>query len=178
MEIKSTNRDDFRKVYDENYTLLMQVSIHIVYNQEIAEDIVQEAFERFFIKNMSFPSMDDAKYWLLRVTKNLALNHLKHNKRELQLVEKVKKMPGSETANYADSSKAVIEEEERRRVRAAVEALPDNLRLVIQLKEYSGLDYKAIGKVLGISETNVKVRVHRARRKLESLLTSEERDVY
>ncbi len=178
MEIKSTNRDDFRKVYDENYTLLMQVSMHIVYNQEIAEDIVQEAFERFFIKNMSFPSMDDAKYWLLRVTKNLALNHLKHNKRELQLVEKVKKMPGSETANYVDSARTVIEEEERKRVRAAVEALPDNLRLVIQLKEYSGLDYKAIGKVLGISETNVKVRVHRARRKLESLLASEDKDVY
>ena len=178
MEIKSTNRDDFRKVYDENYTLLMQVSIHIVYNQEIAEDIVQEAFERFFIKNMSFPSMDDAKYWLLRVTKNLALNHLKRNKRELQLVEKVKKMPGSEVANYTDSAHAVIEEEDRRRVRNAIESLPENLKLVIQLKEYSGLDYKAIGKVLGISETNVKVRVHRARRKLESLLSSEERDVY
>ena len=44
MEVKSTNRDDFRKVYDANYTLLMQVVMHIVYNQEIAEDLVQEAF--------------------------------------------------------------------------------------------------------------------------------------
>ncbi len=178
MEIKSTNRDDFRKVYDENYTLLMQVAMHIVYNQTIAEDLVQEAFERFFVKNITFPSMDEAKYWLLRVTKNLALNHLKHNKRELQLVEKVKRTPGSEMANYVDSEVSVIAEEDRKRVRNAVEALPENLKLVIQLKEYSGLDYKAIGKVLGISETNVKVRVHRARRKLETLLSREEKDVY
>ncbi len=177
MEVKSTNRDDFRKVYDANYTLLMQVVMHIVYNQEIAEDLVQEAFERFYVKNISFPTMDEAKYWLLRVSKNLALNHIRRNKREIQLVEKVKKMPG-ETVNFFDSSKAVIEEEEKRSVRDAINALPENLRSVIQLKEYSGLDYKAIGKILGISETNVKVRVHRARKKLEELLCSEDRDVY
>lgn len=177
MEIKSTNREDFRKVYDANYTLLMQVVMHIVYNQEIAEDLVQEAFERFYVKNISFPTMDEAKYWLLRVSKNLALNHIRRNKREIQLVEKVKKLPG-ETVNFFDSSKAVIEEEERRNVREAVNSLPENLRSVIQLKEYSGLDYKAIGKVLGISETNVKVRVHRARKKLEEILAAEDRDVY
>ena len=177
MEVKSTNRDDFRKVYDANYTLLMQVVMHIVYNQEIAEDLVQEAFERFYVKNISFPTMDEAKYWLLRVSKNLALNHIRRNKREIQLVEKVKKLPG-ETVNFFDSSKAVIEEEERRNVREAVNSLPENLRSVIQLKEYSGLDYKAIGKVLGISETNVKVRVHRARKKLEEILSAEDRDVY
>ena len=177
MEIKSTNREDFRKVYDANYTLLMQVVMHIVYNQEIAEDLVQETFERFYVKNISFPTMDDAKYWLLRVSKNLALNNVRRNKREIQLVDKVKKMPG-ETANYYDYSKAVMEEEERKAVRDAVNALPENLRSVIQLKEYSGLDYKAIGKVLGISETNVKVRVHRARKKLEEILSSEDKDVY
>lgn len=177
MEVKSTNRDDFRKVYDANYTLLMQVVMHIVFNQEIAEDLVQEAFERFYVKNISFPTMDEAKYWLLRVSKNLALNHIRRNKREIQLVEKVKKLPG-ETVNFFDSSKAVIEEEERRNVREAVNSLPENLRSVIQLKEYSGLDYKAIGKVLGISETNVKVRVHRARKKLEEILAAEDRDVY
>ena len=177
MEVKSTNRDDFRKVYDANYTLLMQVVMHIVYNQEIAEDLVQEAFERFYVKNISFPTMDEAKYWLLRVSKNLALNHIRRNKREIQLVEKVKKLPG-ETVNFFDSSKAVIEDEERRNVREAVNSLPENLRSVIQLKEYSGLDYKAIGKVLGISETNVKVRVHRARKKLEEILAAEDRDVY
>ena len=177
MEVKSTNRDDFRKVYDANYTLLMQVVMHSVYNQEIAEDLVQEAFERFYVKNISFPTMDEAKYWLLRVSKNLALNHIRRNKREIQLVEKVKKLP-VETVNFFDSSKAVIEEEERRNVREAVNSLPENLRSVIQLKEYSGLDYKAIGKVLGISETNVKVRVHRARKKLEEILAAEDRDVY
>ena len=177
MEIKSTDRDDFRRIYDADYHLIIQVIMHIVYNIEIAEDLTQEAFERFYVKNMTFPSEDDAKYWLLRVAKNLALNHIRHTKRETEMVEKVKRMP-SQTVDDNDGAKAAIEAENRREVRAAIESLPENLRLVIQLKEYSGLDYKAIAKVLGISETNVKVRVFRARKKLEEALSTEDRDVY
>ena len=177
MEIKSTDRDDFRLVYDANYHLLVQVIMHIVYNLEVAEDLTQEAFERFYVKNMTFPSEDDAKYWLLRVAKNLALNHVRRNKREGEMVEKVKHMPRS-PHNDRDGEREVIDAENRMEVRAAIDSLPENLRMVIQLREFSGLDYKSIAKVLGISETNVKVRVFRARKKLEEALGSEDRDVY
>ena len=177
MEIKSTDRDDFRRIYDENYQLLMQVIMHIVYNIEIAEDLTQEAFERFYVKNMTFPSEEDAKYWLIRVAKNLALNHIRRNKREIELVEKARQNP-SASVEMRDAQQLAVEADERKAVRNAIESLPENLRLVIQLKEYSGLDYKAIAKVLGISETNVKVRVYRARKKLEEALATEDRDVY
>lgn len=177
MNIKSTDREDFKLIYDQNYQLIMQVVMHIVYSLDVAEDLTQETFERFYVKNMSFPSEEDAKYWLLRVAKNLALNHVRRNKRELQMVEKVKKVPDS-TSNGFDGAKEVMREESRNEVRRAIEMLPENLRVVIQLKEFSGLDYKAIGRVLGISETNVKVRVHRARKKLEEVLVKEEGDVY
>ncbi len=177
MEIKSTDRDDFKRIYDDNYHLLIQVIMHIVYNIEIAEDLTQEAFERFYVKNMTFPSEDDAKYWLIRVAKNLALNHIRRNKREIEMVEKARQNPSS-SVEMRDAAQAAVEADERRVVRNAIESLPENLRLVIQLKEYSGLDYKAIAKVLGISETNVKVRVYRARKKLEEALSTEDRDVY
>lgn len=176
MEIKSTDRDDFIAIYEANYHLIIQVIQHIVYNLEIAEDLTQETFERFYIKNMTFPSEDDAKYWLLRVAKNLALNHIRRNKREIQMIEKIKKVPVESSSKEGIGK--VIEEENKREVRLAISQLPENLRLVIQLKEFSDLDYKSIGKVLGISETNVKVRVHRARKKLEELLTREDKDVY
>ena len=176
MEIKSTDRDDFRAIYEANYHLMIQVIQHIVYNLEIAEDLTQETFERFYVKNMTFPSEDDAKYWLLRVAKNLALNHIRRNKREIQMIEKIKKVPVENSSKEGIGK--VIEEESKREVRLAISQLPENLRLVIQLKEFSDLDYKSIGKVLGISETNVKVRVHRARKKLEELLTREDKDVY
>lgn len=176
MEIKSTDRDDFKAIYEANYHLIIQVIQHIVYNLEIAEDLTQETFERFYVKNMTFPSEDDAKYWLLRVAKNLALNHIRRNKREIQMIEKIKKVPVDNSQKEGIGK--LIEEENKKEVRLAISQLPENLRLVIQLKEFSDLDYKSIGKVLGISETNVKVRVHRARKKLEELLRMEDKDVY
>ena len=71
-----------------------------------------------------------------------------------------------------------MEGETVKEVRAAIKALPENLRMVIILKEYGHLDYKAIGRVLGISEGNVKIRVHRARKKLEESLSGDEGYVY
>ncbi len=176
MEIKSTDRDCFKLIYEENYVLVMSVIIHIVYNKDIAEDLTQEAFERFYLKNITFPSEDDARFWLLRVAKNLALNSVRRNKREIQMIQSSKK--DSDSLASSDGSENILNEESRREVRAAIESLPENLRLVIELKEYSNLDYKTIGKTLGISETNVKVRVYRARKRLEELLVKEDLDVY
>ena len=175
MDIRSTDKDDFRFVFDRDYPLLVDVAYHIVWDLDTAEDLAEEAFERFFMRSMSFPSADDARYWLLRVVKNLALNFLRRNKRELEVVSSV----GKEELSYNESGESnLIRNEERRLVRNAIESLPENLRLVIQLKEFTSLDYKAIGRVLGISETNVKVRVHRARKKLEEILGKEAGDVY
>lgn len=176
MNIKSTDREDFKLIYDQNYELLMQVVVHIVYDIDVAEDLTQESFERFYVKNMSFPSEDDARYWLLRVAKNLALNYVRRNKREAEMVEKVKKLPYQQKS--VDGMDEAIRSERLESLRKAIADLPEHLRLALQLKEFSGLDYKAIGRILGISETNVKVRVHRARKKLEELLGKEARDVY
>lgn len=175
MNIKSTDKEDFALVYENNYALIMQVVYHIVFSLDVAEDLTQETFERFYVKNMSFSSEDDAKYWLLRVAKNLALNYARRSKREKDMVEKVKAMPKEK---IADAPNDVIASEESKDVRDAILSLPENLRLALQLKEFSGLDYKAIGRILGISETNVKVRIHRARKKLEQTLGKEDRDVY
>ena len=93
------------------------------------------------------------------------------------MVDKVKQRSGT-GANNRDGEKELLEGETVKEVRGAVKGLPDNLRMVIILKEYGGLDYKAIGKVLGISEGNVKIRVHRARKKLEESLAGDEAYVY
>lgn len=52
----------------------------------------------------------------------------------------------------------------------ALDKLPEKLKEAVILKEYSDLNYKEIGKVLGISEGNVKVRIFRARKLLEEIL--------
>ena len=177
MEIKSTDNDSFRLVYDKCYSVLIRICYHVVYNMDIAEDLVQEAFERFYLKNITFPNEDEARYWLIRVVRNIALNHLRRGKRESAMLDKVRNRAAGKAADK-DAQRILDEGETIKEVRKAVSELPENLRMVIILKEYGGLDYKSIGKVLGISEGNVKIRVHRARKKLEESLAGDEAYVY
>ena len=60
--------------------------------------------------------------------------------------------------------------------KAALDKLPENLRVVLILREYAELNYKEIGRVLGITEGNVKVRIFRAREQLAKIIG--ENDVY
>lgn len=175
MEIRSSDESTFREVYDEIFPAIYKVAYHVTYDADIAQDICQDAFVRFFDKDMTFPSMDDAKFWLIRVTKNLAINHVKRNVRESASIEKIKKAPVQNP--FRDGASQLILDESQSAVRKAIAQLPEMYRTVIVLKEYSDLDYKEIGKILNISESNVKVRVHRARKELEVLLTREEVDV-
>lgn len=175
MEIKSSDEQMFRQVYEEVFPVVMKVAYHVTYNIDVAEDICQEAFIRFYDKDMEFASEDDAKYWLIRVTKNLAINHVKRKMREQGMIDKIKKMPAP--GSYKDGGDELVLKETQALVREAVEKLPEKFRSVIVLKEYADMDYKQIGKVLQISESNVKVRVHRARKMMESMLDREEVNV-
>ncbi len=171
MEVKSSENESFRLVYKEVFPVVMRVAYHVTYNMDVSEDICQEAFIRFYERNMEFRSVDEAKYWLIRVTKNLAINVVKRKSREQAMVDKIKKVPKTPIRSGAD---ALIDSETRTLVREAVEKLPEKLKAVLVLKEYADLNYKQIAGILRISEGNVKVRVHRARKMMESMLDRED----
>jgi RNA polymerase sigma-70 factor (ECF subfamily) len=119
---------------------------------------------------MVFPSVDDAKYWLIRVVKNASLNYAKRKDRERKIYQKAFR----EEQRLDESGEDIlIKKESKVEVRQALLQLPENLRTVLILKEYAELNYKDIGKMLGISEGNVKVRVFRARERLSVILTKE-----
>jgi RNA polymerase sigma-70 factor, ECF subfamily len=175
MEIRSGDELAFRRVYEEVFPTVMRVAYHVTYNQDVAEDICQDAFIRFYDKDIVFPSMDDAKFWLIRVVKNLAINHVKRKVRETASLEKL--MKGPQVNPFRDGQTEVILQESTAAVRKAVAQLPEIYRTVIVLREYAGLNYSEIAKVLKISESNVKVRMHRARKELSAMLDREEVNV-
>jgi RNA polymerase sigma-70 factor (ECF subfamily) len=157
----------FRRLYESVFPVLFRIAYHIAVSEEAAEDLCQEAFFRLHEKKMVFPSTDEAKYWLIRVVKNAALNYAKRKERERRAYQRAFR----EDVRVAETGEdALLKKESRGEVREALKKLPLNLRMVLILKEYGELNYKEIGRTLGISEGNVKVRVFRARERLLGLL--------
>ena len=158
---------EFRRIYDTTFPILFRVAYRIAGSEEAAEDLCQDAFFRLHEKEMTFPAPEEAKYWLIRVVKNASLNYAKRKDRERKAYQKAFK----EDRRIQETGESeFLKKETRGEVREALDKLPEPLRMVLILKEYGEMNYKEIGRTLGISEGNVKVRVFRARERLAVLI--------
>ncbi|HAB54271.1 MAG TPA: RNA polymerase subunit sigma-24, partial [Ignavibacteriales bacterium] len=68
--------------------MLLRIAFRITNSAEAAEDVVHDAFGKLVEKAMVFPTRNDAKYWLIRVVKNGAINYAKRKGRETRAYEK------------------------------------------------------------------------------------------
>lgn len=185
---------DFRSLYEAHFDMLMKVACRITNSMEAAEDIVHDAFSKIIERNIDFPTSNDAKFWLIRVVKNNAINYSKRKGREARAYEKwwrseatpienieagsvTIKETGTEAGVQPSLEEDVVHDEASQELRKALSALSPKLKEVLVLKEFSGMSYKEIGAVLGVSEGNVKVRAFRARAALLKLLGKEDRHV-
>ncbi len=166
--------EDLRRLYDAAAPLLLRIAARIAGSSEAGEDIVHDAFVRLVEKRISFPTMDDAKFWLIRVTKNGALNYAKRKGRETRAYERWWR---GEKESVGGADEVVLRTESSEELKRGLESLPEGLKAVLVLKEYGGLSYKEIGRALGISEGNVKVRAFRAREALFNKLREGSKDV-
>lgn len=177
------NDFDFRSIYESNVDMLLRIAFRITNSAEAAEDVVHDAFGKLVEKAMVFPTRNDAKYWLIRVVKNGAINYAKRKGRETRAYEKwwrseaspiedteagslSIKETGTEAGIQPSVEEDVLRKESAEEIKLLLDSLPEKLKMVLILKEYGGMNYREIGKILGISEGNVKVRAFRAREAL------------
>ena len=87
--LNAGNPNDFKKIYDASMQMLFRISCKIVNDEDAAEDLVHDSLIKANEKELVFPSLNDAKYWLIRVVKNASLNYVKRKSREKKAYEKV-----------------------------------------------------------------------------------------
>lgn len=134
-----------------------------------AEDLAQETFIRLFKYRRRYTASARFTTFLYTLARHAWYDTLrKWRRRDAGL------------ARYQTESEALgderLEPRERRAaaVRAAVERLPEKLRLVVTLSVYEGFDYAAIGKIAGIPEGTVKSRMFLATRRLKEWLKDDD----
>ena len=158
----------FEELYKELFPLVYKVAYHITSDSSAAEDIAQEAFIKYYNRPIPFPSKDDVKYWLIRVVKNIAFNYCKRESRKKKAFDKIKHDP---VYTEETGETGILKEETKKTVSDILNKLPEKLKAPLILREFTGMNYKEIAKSLGISESNVKVRIFRAREVLQKLIT-------
>jgi RNA polymerase sigma-70 factor (ECF subfamily) len=131
-------------------------------NEADARDAVQNAFEALWRKREGVHPAR-VKAWLFRTAYHDMIDGIRKRQR-IDLVESYDEaLPGDPGAGYNGLGETL---------RKAMEALPEIQRAVVQLRDYEGYSYREIGTITDLSESQVKVYIYRARKRLQQLLGS------
>lgn len=129
-----------------------------------AEDLVQEVFVKAYFALERFEGRSTFKTWLTRVKANHCLNYLRRHRGVNYVTLDDDEAAASDRLREAPTAPRDLERrDERAQVTAALDALPDTLRVPLVLREVDGLAYEEIAETLGIGLSAAKMRVKRAR---------------
>ena len=164
-------------LYDRYSTLVFSVSLRVLHDTQLAEDVVQEVFLRLWRQPASFdPGRGRFISWLMSVTRNRALDELRRvsrrNRSEDADEDDSSPLDTLATTDRMDDPALGVElQEQRDAVRMAMTRLPPEQRRAIELAYFSGLTQAEISDVTGDPLGTVKTRIRLGMRKLRDSLT-------
>ena len=139
----------------------------IMGNQEVAEDVLQEAFVNAFQNINSYQGKASFGAWLKKIVVNRAISHLR--KQQLEMVELNDHLEIKNDEEIDDIDLVMKVET----IREAIQKLPNGFRVVFSLYLLEGYDHKEIAEILDISESTSKSQYNRAKKKLKEILREE-----
>jgi RNA polymerase sigma-70 factor (ECF subfamily) len=148
-----------RSYADNVYRFILKNLRH----EEDARDVVQTAFEKLW-RNRQEVSAEKSKSYLFTIAYHQMIDHLRKTKRIVLKEE----FTAEDKGHYRPVTriKQILEE--------ALLRLTERQRSLVMLKDYEGYSYEEIGQITGLTESQVKVYLHRARIQLKNYLGSPE----
>ncbi|WP_103070452.1 RNA polymerase sigma factor [Aquimarina sediminis] len=161
------NQKLFETVYHECYPMVKQMCLGFMKGDiDIANDLSQEVFINIWNALENFKGQSTHKTWVYRITVNTCLQYIRKEKKKKRLsLEKIEHTMIHEP-QHSDSSP-------EKGLYKAIGQLEELDRLIIMMV-LEGQDYDTISNVLGIKPTNVRVKIHRIKKRLKKILDHEQ----
>ncbi len=153
--------------------LLFRVVRSYIKSEDDTRDIMQEAYVKAFTKLTQFKSESSFSTWLIRIGINEALQELRRTKRirtKYGVPQNLDTLIQMTDPNSMNPEKRAITTETRTLIEEAVDRLPKKYRVIFVMRQVEGLPTAEIADCLDLSESNVKVRLHRAKKMLKEEL--------
>jgi RNA polymerase sigma-70 factor (ECF subfamily) len=156
------------QLYRLYYKAMYNISFRLLNNRFEAEDVMQEAFLSAFLKMKSYRGEVTFGTWLKRIVINRAIDVLRTRKMVFEEVdEKTEDMTVQDAVDEVEPKETAAAV---RRIREAMEMLPDGYRLVLSLYLFEGYDHLEIAQILNISESTSRSQLARAKKRLADMI--------
>jgi RNA polymerase sigma-70 factor (ECF subfamily) len=170
--------EEFSRLVDAYSSKIYRLAIKMLNQQQDAEDVLQETFLKAYRGLKSFDGRSKLSTWLFRIATNEALMVIRRKHPEVVSIdEPVETEEGEqEPIQIIDwcclPENELLSEETREKLDAAVQKLPERLKVVFLLRDIDDLSTHETAEVLGLSATAVKTRLSRARLRLREELST------
>ncbi len=169
-EARTGSKDAFEELVRITYPNLLKRALSLTGNIEDARDALQDAYIRAFKSVTNFRGDSSFFKWMITIVNNASATLMaKARRRSFELILG---NPAEDETKESLADSPVLERDPIFVVELlkALEVLPENLKFVFVLKDLYGFDHDEIADTLGISESNSKIRLHRARKQLRAAL--------
>lgn len=166
--------DAFRLLFERHYRLAYSVIYRQLGVQDVAEDLVQEAFLRVYRAAPKYEPTAKFSTWFYTVVTNLCLNYKRDRARDKLRLLSGGEDEGSTLENFAQADEPehdrIDNNERAAKVREAIAELPENQRMALILSRYEDKSYDEVAEILGTTVAAVKSLTSRARETLREKL--------
>ena len=150
---------------DQHEGPLLRYATGLLRNPDLAQDMVQEAFIRFVRqRDDDGQQIDNVKAWLYRVTHNLALDHIRKNRRQEALQDEIGQRSRGEFAQ--GPADLVAKRDAEAKAWEMLRELPEREQRIVALKVIDQKSYQEIAEIMSLTTTNVGFILHTALKKL------------
>ena len=189
--LRRGEEDAFTCLVNQHHGTLRRIARLYVSSPAIADEVVQDTWLAVIQGVWAFQGRSSLKTWILRILINRAKTRALRESRTVPLGEAsaeehemTRLTAGSRVSSGEDVHEAWLQDPEsspeasllsremRDRIRAAIGSLSRNQRLVITLRDVEGCSSDEVCNVMGLSETNQRVILHRARTSVRNMMTS------
>jgi len=176
--LRAGDRAEFARLVDAYSAPIYRLGLRMLGNAQDAEDVLQNTFMSALTHLSEFEGRSSVATWLYRIAANEALMSIRRKRPEVHIEDLQTGDPEADLtpASFADWSSLpedeLLSEEGRKYLDLAIASLPETLRLVFIMRDIEGLSIKETADALGLTETNVKTRLLRARLHLRERLST------
>jgi RNA polymerase sigma-70 factor (ECF subfamily) len=173
-QVLAGNVNAFTRIVDRHKDRAFNLAFRICCNREEAEEIAQDSFLKAYRALGGFKGQSSFSTWLYRIVYNTAISHVRVRKLPVLSLEE---FPADATDFLSSGTSEEEAEAEYRRslINFAFRKISEDDRSLITLHYYEELNLEEISDITGISRSNVKVRLFRARQKMLDAIENAEK---
>ena len=168
-QVLGGNTGAFSFLVEKYQDMIYGLCLKMLQNAEDAEELAQDTFVKAYRSLNSYKGNSKFSTWLYRIAYNASISLIRKRKLELHSLDE-QRLSDEDEVRIQQQLGQIKKEEVSAYLKKAIERLPGDDQVLITLFYYEEQSVEEVAQITGLTESNVKVKIHRARKKMHIFL--------